>query len=163
MKAIVTGAAGFIGFHAARELLRRGWNVCGVDNFNDYYDVRLKRDRDAILRRERNFLSREFDICDYDRLTRLFVEERPDAVLCLGQAGGRRALTPERVAVNLMDARIPDNEGAQPEDEPVIPGAPAAYFATLPVKAMAEAIRAASSRESPVTSVKAQKTAWAQL
>ena len=77
------------------------------------------------------------------RLLSILAEERPDAVLCLGQAGGRRALTPERVAVNLMDARIPDNEGAQPEDEPVIPGAPAAYFATLPVKAMTEAIRAA--------------------
>ena len=69
--------------------------------------------------------------------------EAPDAVLCLGQAGGRAAITPERVAVNVDDARIPDNAGEQPVDRPAVPGGPAAYFATLPVKAMAEAIRAA--------------------
>ncbi len=67
----------------------------------------------------------------------------PDAVLCLGQAGGRSAMTPERVAVNLDDARMPDNAGDMPVDRPVAPEGPAAYFATLPVKAMAEAIRAA--------------------
>ena len=70
-------------------------------------------------------------------------EHRPDAVLCLGQAGGRAEATPERVALNLSDARIPDNEGNQPVDEPVFADGPAAYFATLPVKEMAEAIRAA--------------------
>ena len=69
--------------------------------------------------------------------------EAPDAVLCLGQAGGRAAITPERVAINVDDARIPDNAGEQPVDRPTVPGGPAAYFATLPVKAMAEAIRAA--------------------
>lgn len=78
-----------------------------------------------------------------EALRRAVRETAPDAVLCLGQAGGRTALTPERVAVNLADARIPDNAGAQPADEPVLPGRPAAYFATLPVKAMAGAIRAA--------------------
>lgn len=67
----------------------------------------------------------------------------PDAVLCVGQAGGRAALTPERIAVNLRDARIPDNAGFQPSDAPVVPGGPAAYFSTLPVKAMVQAIRAA--------------------
>ena len=65
---------------------------------------------------------------------------RPDCILSLGQAAGRKALTPERVAVNLMDARIPDNAGFQPKDEPVVPGGPAAYFSTLPVKAMVKAI-----------------------
>ena len=69
--------------------------------------------------------------------------ERPEAVLCIGQAGGRSALTPERVAINVDDARIPDNEGDQPLDRPIFPDGPAAYFATLPVKAMVEAIRAA--------------------
>ena len=69
--------------------------------------------------------------------------EQPDAVLCLGQAGGRSGLTPERVAVNLQDATVPDNAGNQPRDCPVVPGGPAAYFSTLPVKAMTEAIRAA--------------------
>ena len=69
--------------------------------------------------------------------------ERPEAVLCLGQAGGRTGLTPERVAINIDDARIPDNEGAQPVDRPIEAGAPAAYFATLPIKAMTEAVRKA--------------------
>ena len=63
---------------------------------------------------------------------------RPEAIVCLGQAGGRDAVTPERVAVNLMDAKIPDNDGFQPVDQPVIPNAPAAYFSTLPVKAMVD-------------------------
>ncbi len=67
--------------------------------------------------------------------------ERPDAVLCLGQAAGRAALTPERVAINLRDASLPDNAGNQPEDEPIVSGGPAAYFSTLPVKAMVRAIR----------------------
>lgn len=66
----------------------------------------------------------------------------PDAVVCLGQAGGRDAVTPERVAVNLMDARIPDNAGARPVDVPVDPEGPAAYFSTLPVRPMTEAMRA---------------------
>lgn len=65
--------------------------------------------------------------------------KKPDAVLALGQAGGRKALTPERVAINCMDARIPDNAGRQPADEAIIHGAPAAYFSTLPLKAMVEA------------------------
>ena len=67
---------------------------------------------------------------------------RPDAVLCVGQAGGRGAVTPEMAALNVRFARIPDNAGQTPRDEPVIPHGPAAYFATLPARAMAEAISA---------------------
>lgn len=67
--------------------------------------------------------------------------ERPDAVLCIGQAGGRGELTPERVAINLDDARIPDNEGNQPIDSPVFADGDTAYFSTLPIKAMVRAIR----------------------
>jgi pyroglutamyl-peptidase len=67
----------------------------------------------------------------------------PDLVLCLGQAGGRPDLTVERVAVNVDDAPIPDNAGRRPVDLPVVPGGPAAYFSTLPVKACAAAVRAA--------------------
>ncbi|TQM81578.1 pyroglutamyl-peptidase [Saccharothrix saharensis] len=67
---------------------------------------------------------------------------RHDLVVCVGQAGGRAGITPERVAVNLDDARIPDNAGAQPVDEPVVPGGPAAYFTGLPVKACVAALEA---------------------
>ena len=66
----------------------------------------------------------------------------PDVILCVGQAGGRAAVTPERIAVNIRDARISDNEGNQPVGEFVLPGGPAGYFATVPVKAMAEAVGA---------------------
>lgn len=66
---------------------------------------------------------------------------QPDAVICVGQAGGRRSVTPERVAINMMDASIPDNVGRQPMDEPIVPDGPAAYFSTLPIKNMVQAIR----------------------
>jgi pyroglutamyl-peptidase len=66
----------------------------------------------------------------------------PTILLGVGQAGGRRQLSLERVAINVQDARIPDNAGAQPVDEPVIVGGPAAYFSTLPIKAMQAALHA---------------------
>ncbi len=68
-------------------------------------------------------------------------KHQPDAVLCIGQAGGRFELTPERVAINLDDARIPDNKGNQPIDQPIEPEGAPAYFTTLPIKAMVEAMR----------------------
>ena len=67
-------------------------------------------------------------------------ELEPDVVLCVGQAGGRAGVTPEVVGINLREARIPDNAGFRPENEPVVPGGPAAYFATLPVREMVAAI-----------------------
>jgi pyroglutamyl-peptidase len=76
-------------------------------------------------------------------LQRLLRVHRPALVICVGQAGGRAAITPERVAINVDDARIPDNAGAQPVDRPVVRGGPAAYFSTLPVKAIVAALRAA--------------------
>lgn len=76
-------------------------------------------------------------------LQRLLRVHRPALVICVGQAGGRAAITPERVALNVDDARIPDNAGAQPVDRPVVRGGPAAYFSTLPVKAIVADLRAA--------------------
>ncbi len=70
-------------------------------------------------------------------------ETKPSLVLCVGQAGGRAAMSLERVAINVDDARIPDNAGAQPIDTQIIPGGPAAYFTGLPIKAMLAALRAA--------------------
>lgn len=66
----------------------------------------------------------------------------PDVILCIGQAGGRAEITPELVAINLRHAQIPDNIGNQPEDEPILEGAPAAYFSTIPVRKIAEVINA---------------------
>ena len=67
-------------------------------------------------------------------------ELMPDVIISVGQAGGRKAITPEMVAINLRFAKIPDNEGNLPKDEPIIEGVENAYFSTLPVRRMAEAI-----------------------
>jgi pyroglutamyl-peptidase len=75
-------------------------------------------------------------------LDSLVGELEPAIMLGVGQAGGRSRLSIERVAINVQDARLPDNTGAQPIDEPVIPGGPAAYFSTLPIKAMLAALQA---------------------
>lgn len=69
------------------------------------------------------------------------VRYQPDVVLCIGQAGGRASLTPERIAINQDDARIPDNQGNQPIDTPICLDGQAAYFSTLPIKAMVQAIK----------------------
>ncbi|MBR0081808.1 MAG: pyroglutamyl-peptidase I [Clostridia bacterium] len=65
----------------------------------------------------------------------------PDVVVCVGQAAGRAAITPERVAINVREARIPDNAGWQPFNEPVDPDGPAAYFSRLPIHAIRDAIQ----------------------
>lgn len=74
-------------------------------------------------------------------LRRALREHRPALTLCVGQAGGRARISLERVAVNLIDARIADNRGAQPIDAAVVADGPAAYFSTLPVKAMRAALQ----------------------
>jgi pyroglutamyl-peptidase len=75
------------------------------------------------------------------RLASLLAEARPDLVVCVGEAGGRSAVGVERVAVNVQDARIPDEDGAQPVDAPVVPGGDVAHFSSLPVKACLAALR----------------------
>lgn len=73
-------------------------------------------------------------------LNALLREHRPELVVCVGQAGGRHAMSLERVAINVNDAPIADNAGAQPIDTPVVRRAPVAYFTTLPIKAMLAAL-----------------------
>lgn len=74
-------------------------------------------------------------------LARLLRVHRPSLVICLGLAGGRAEITPERVAINVDDARIPDNACGQPVDLPIIRGGPAAYWSRLPAKAIVAALR----------------------
>lgn len=76
-------------------------------------------------------------------LQQALAQHTPDIVLALGQAEGRCDLSVERIAINVMDARIPDNAGAQPIDVPVIAGGPASYFSTLPIKSLVAGLRAA--------------------
>ena len=68
-------------------------------------------------------------------------KHQPDIVITIGQAAGRAEITPERIAINIDDYRIPDNEGNQVVDEAIVDSGPAAYFSTLPIKAMVEALQ----------------------
>jgi UDP-glucuronate 4-epimerase len=92
-KILVTGAAGFIGFHLSRKLLERGDEVVGLDNLNDYYDVNLKIDRIKHFAMNRNFKPVRMDLADRGGMTRLFAEEKIDVVVNLAaQAGVRYSL-----------------------------------------------------------------------
>jgi pyroglutamyl-peptidase len=77
-----------------------------------------------------------------DRLLALIAEHNPDVVISLGQAEGRTQITPERIAINLDDARLADNEGVTRIDEPILVGGPVAYESTLPIKEIVTAINA---------------------
>lgn len=75
-----------------------------------------------------------------DDVRAAILEHDPDVIVCVGQAGGRYSVSPERVAINMDDGRIPDNDGFQPIDVPVYEDGPPAYFSTLPIKAMVTAM-----------------------
>ena len=90
MKVLVTGAAGFIGYHVASRLLGNGHEVVGIDNFNDYYMVSLKRDRHAMLEKEDGYTTIEADLCDYDILSKCFEEHSFDTVCHLAAQAGVR-------------------------------------------------------------------------
>lgn len=94
MTILVTGAAGFIGFHLSARLLKEGKRVVGLDNFNDYYEVQLKRDRWAQLVTSPSFKAAEQDLADYDALLALIREEGVTTIVHLAaQAGVRYSLT----------------------------------------------------------------------
>ena len=94
MKILVTGSAGFIGYHLTTSLLADGHDVVGYDNFNDYYSVQLKCDRTAVLLKHDKFTLIEADLCDYERLQKCFEENQFDLVCHLAaQAGVRYSIT----------------------------------------------------------------------
>jgi len=90
MKILVTGAAGFIGFHTARKLLERGEEVVGLDNLNDYYDVRLKLARLAILEQQSAFRFEKLELADRAGMAEFFARERFDRVIHLAAQAGVR-------------------------------------------------------------------------
>ena len=93
MKVLVTGAAGFIGFHLSQRLVNEGFQVIGIDNLNPYYDVNLKQARLRVLENEKNFAFEPISIVDFDALTTLFEEHQFDIVCNLAaQAGVRHSL-----------------------------------------------------------------------
>ncbi|MBE5847008.1 MAG: NAD-dependent epimerase [Lachnospiraceae bacterium] len=87
---LITGGAGFIGFHLSKELLARGAKVVGFDNMNDYYDVKLKEDRLAILKEEKNYSFVKGDLADHDDVEAVFENAHPDVVVNLGAQAGVR-------------------------------------------------------------------------
>ena len=99
MKILVTGSAGFIGFHVSRELIKDGHSVTGIDNFNDYYDVNLKIERNKYLKnyakeRNTNFKVFKVNLTDYDSLNQIFTEQNFDKVVHLAaQAGVRYSIS----------------------------------------------------------------------
>jgi len=94
MKYLITGCAGFIGFHLSKKLLQQGNEVIGIDNLNDYYNPKLKKDRLNILKQYGNFSFSQTDITDYQELERVFKEYSPEKICHLAaQAGVRYSLT----------------------------------------------------------------------
>lgn len=90
MKILITGAAGFIGYHISKRLCEEGMDVLGIDNINSYYDIRLKEDRLAILKKYENFRFEKIDLADKAQLMEYFKKERPDIVINLAAQPGVR-------------------------------------------------------------------------
>ena len=90
---LISGSAGFIGFHLSLKILSKGFKVIGVDNLNNYYDVKLKRDRNKILKKNKNFIFKKVDIKNYSGLEKIFKKYNIDSVIHLAaQAGVRYSL-----------------------------------------------------------------------
>ncbi|WP_234196534.1 pyroglutamyl-peptidase I [Pseudacidovorax sp. NFM-22] len=129
-----------------RRVLLTGFEPFGGDAFNPSWEVARALDREVLAPGvvvESACLPCVFGEAIASLDEHLGAGAPPLMVVALGLAGGRAGLTPERVAINIDDARIADNDGRQPVDRPVVPGAPAAYFSRLPIKAMVRALQAA--------------------
>lgn len=127
----------------ARKLLITGFDPFGGAHVNPAWQaVRLLPDTVGDFEVHKLEISTVFGKAA-DTVMQKAQEICPDVILCIGQAGGRAAVTPERIGVNIRDAKIADNEGNMPKGEFCASEGPAAYFATVPVMAMADAIQAA--------------------
>ena len=124
-----------------QKLLITGFDPFGGETINPAWEaVKLLPDCIGPFRIHKLQIPTVFDLAA-ETVLKTAETIHPDVILCVGQAGGRAAVTPERVAINLRDARISDNQGNQPTEAPIVPDGPAAYFSTVPVSSMAQSIR----------------------
>lgn len=126
---------------ATRTVLLTGFEPFGGDTSNPSADVARALDGDRLD--GATIVGRVLPVSFAGAaaaLEQLVADHQPDLIIALGLADGREAITPERVAINYADARIPDNHGAQPRDEPLDPAGPAARFTGLPVKRIVRAL-----------------------
>jgi pyroglutamyl-peptidase len=127
-----------------RKLLITGFDPFGGASINPAWEaVKLLPDTIADFEVHKLEIPTVFGLAT-EKVLEKAAEIQPDVILCIGQAGGRGAVTPERIGVNIRDAKIADNAGNQPVGQFVAEEGPAAYFATVPVLAMEAAIREAS-------------------
>lgn len=125
-----------------RKLLITGFDPFGGASINPAWEaVKLLPDTIADFEVHKLEIPTVFGLAT-EKVLEKAAEIRPDVILCIGQAGGRGSVTPERIGVNIRDAKIADNAGHVPVGQFVTKDGPAAYFATVPVMAMADAIRA---------------------
>ena len=122
-KLLITGFEPFGG-----ETVNPSWQaVCRLPDMVNGYAL-IKRQLPVVFEKSAAYVVEEADAV------------KPDVILCIGQAGGRSAITPEMVGINLRHGGIPDNGGYRPQDEPIIPDGACAYFSTIPVRRIAEAV-----------------------
>lgn len=123
------------------KILITGFDPFGGEKINPAYEaVKILPDNingAKIIKRQIPTVFRK----SIEELEKSIIEEQPDIVICIGQAGGRTAITIERVAINIDDARIKDNEDNQPVDETIYKDGENAYFSNLPIKAIVEKIK----------------------
>lgn len=124
-----------------RKLLITGFDPFGGESVNPSWEaVKLLPDRIGDFAVHKLQIPTRFRIAA-ETVLQYAAEISPEVILCIGQAGGRDAVTPERIGINVRSASIPDNSGFQPTEESIVPGGPDGIFSTVPVAKMAQAIR----------------------
>ncbi len=123
------------------KILITGFEEFGEEAFNPSWEA-IKRLPDEVMKCQiiKSQIPTSFNR-SWEVVEHAMELHRPDIILCVGLAGGRPAITPEKVAINLAEARIPDNDGDQPIDQVIRPDGETAYFTNLPIKAMVKKMR----------------------
>lgn len=124
-----------------KKLLITGFDPFGGESVNPSWEaVKLLPDKIGEYELHKMQIPTVFGVAA-QRVLQKAAQVNPDVILCIGQAGGRAAVTPERIGINVRSARIADNAGNQPQEEPIVPNGPDGLFATVPVVKMVQAIQ----------------------